>query len=181
MTLASSLNWTQLTFCGKRVKRIKKKHDKKRPSRVWKSEKSDALEMEKRKSSPQRGLWICVRRCLSQRPTGSPSCQSCRNKSGCCRRSCWSKRGSLLCRITSPLLFFRHLRIMQTFTAHVAMQSPVGIQNLVPMTSVRLQQRALFHTPQLQRFVTATSQQIVPIDWWCRETRVWRNHLYYWY
>lgn len=46
-----------------------------------------------------------------------------------------------------------------------ALQSPVGIQNLVAMTSVGLQQGALFHTPQLQRFVTTTRQQIVPIDW----------------
>lgn len=59
---------------------------------------------------------------------------------------------------TVCLSFLRHLHIFQ---------SPVGIQNLIPVTSVRLQQGALFHTPQLQRFVTATRQQIVPIDWWC--------------
>ena len=47
---------------------------------------------------------------------------------------------------------------------HFAMRSPVGIQNLIAMTSVCLQQGALLHTPQLQRFVTATRQQIVPVD-----------------
>lgn len=65
---------------------------------------------------------------------------------------------------TGGVSFFRLLHIVQTVMTNFAMQSPVSIQNLVPMTSVRLQQGALFHTPQLQRFVTATRQQIVPID-----------------
>lgn len=60
--------------------------------------------------------------------------------------------------------FFTHFHIAQTFMTNFAMPSPVGIQNLVAMTSVCLQQGALFRTPQLQRFVTATRQQIVPID-----------------
>lgn len=162
MTLASSLNWTQLTFCGKRVKQMKRKESLK------------IKEMKNKKPSPQHALWICVRRCLCQRPRGSPSYRSCRNTSGCCRRSCenkpafwqwWMKLSSL------GGSLFRYLHIGQTFTKGFALQSPVGIQNLVAMTSVCLQQGALSHTPQLQRLVGATRQQIVPIHWWCREER----------
>lgn len=50
-----------------------------------------------------------------------------------------------------------------SFMTNYGIVSPVSIQNFIPMPSVCLQQGAQFHTPQLQRFVTATGQQIVPI------------------
>ncbi len=46
----------------------------------------------------------------------------------------------------------------------VTFVSPISIQNLVSMAAVRLQRRPTAHTPELQRFVTATRQQVVSIS-----------------
>lgn len=55
----------------------------------------------KQQNWPQRDLWVCVRPGLWRRPTGSPSYQSCRSKSGCCHRNCrnsqWETNSVISC------------------------------------------------------------------------------------
>lgn len=69
------------------------------------------------------------------------------------------------------LSFYVHSFITHFNKIAAAILSPVSIQDLVSMAAVRLQVRPSAHTPQLQRFVTATGQQVVAISWPSRETR----------
>lgn len=114
MTVASSLNWTQLTFCEQKWKKEQIKETEKKKSTKntgttnkhkillklnWNNKNQVTLSC-KQQNWPQRDLLVCGWLGLWRRPTGSLSCQSCRNKSGCCHRNCgssqWEKKNQSL-------------------------------------------------------------------------------------
>lgn len=131
----------------------------------------------KQQNWPQRDLWVCVRPGLWRRPTGSPSYQSCRSKSGCCHRNCrnsqWETNSVISCRGRRSLeftfsafflsscvynlhSFFMHFDAISlndpswhTVQEAVTILSPISIQNLVSMAAVCLQQGPSAHAPQL--------------------------------
>lgn len=49
--------------------------------------------------------------------------------------------------------------------AHYYKSSPIGVQHLVAMAVVRLQQGSPARAPQLQAFIAATRQEVVPVGW----------------